>query len=1049
MRIEWLKMQGFGSYAKYQELNFTHALQLEQMFIISGKTGAGKTMIFDAIHYALYGQASGADRNERTLCSDFIDSGIKPYVELTFSIHNQFYTVFRSLPYKKPKVRGEGMVTESTKASLKMPDGTIYTKISEVNQEIEQILGLNAQQFKQLIMIPQGEFKKLLLATNQERVQIFRKIFGTACYEFIQDYCKEEALCLKQKIKAKQMERLNQIRQFHFQNTDAQIDQLMQAEEPNFTILFRHFATELQSSEKKIQELIKQIAEKNRELAIYNQKYSVVKQNQERFRQLDDYKKRLEELQAEELIWQKKKAEYQLAKRARKVYPFYQSAQEKKQIVQKQQQQLDKASACLLDFQKQLQKRQNLLRQAEKNQKMAIIYQSEKENVQRLKKKRQMLEAKQDQIQADQQLLDRLEQNIYMQTEKIRQETEKLHKQENWMKEVQQTKENLFVLQHAIMTEEKNFQQQVVLKDKLDIYNQKKLLHNKKQIRLAEVEQAYLLHKHFYEDLQMQYEKNLAGILAKQLVDHSPCPVCGATNHPNPAKIVGAKTDKVEINQAKAACEHHYQKWQQELSTLKSLYAEIQVWKEEIQILQEKMGDELTGNVFLDCSDFYNRYEQSEEVLQKLYAKQKQLQIALEAKPDLENEIKNQQVQIDELQISLTHIKDEQSAVQDRLTAANALCQAWLAEDERLCMSFQALEREEAILQEKLYQIRNNYEQVQNDFIALKGQYEKQKGIVESLRTQFIQAKQKADMQQKNYEEVRKREQFSDTVMLLAAYRTDAEFEQDEQAIFQYEKQLETITSLYQELKEQLITVQREEDVSAIERVLREAEEKLNELSECQNKQYARYKQNELIIKTARSITEEIQKEEAAYGSLAYLSQILNGKNRQNLSFERYVLRSYFEQIIHAANHRLKKMTQGRFWLKRKLEMDDKRKSQGLDLAVLDMYTGKLRDVSTLSGGESFKAALAMALGLSDVVQSFSGGMQMDMIFIDEGFGSLDEEALEMAIECLQELQAEGRIVGIISHVEALKSRIPVRLEVVQDVTGSHAKFVCSSCSDF
>ena len=289
MKIETLIMQGFGSYASLQKLNFLEQLASNQMFVISGKTGAGKTMIFDAIHFALYGEASGADRSEKMLRSDFIAPGIKPFVELTFSIRNESYTISRTLAYEKEKSRGEGFTLEGPKANLKMPDGTIFTKVSDVNREIEQILGLNAQQFKQLVMIPQGEFKKLLLAKNQERTQIFQKIFEISLYESIQNKCKEEANALYEKIVQKQKERLTQLQQFQFEKMDDETIALMQMEQLNLGILFGKCADEIQIMQEKLEVLQRKIEKNDASFAQLNQRYSVAKSNDERFLELESY----------------------------------------------------------------------------------------------------------------------------------------------------------------------------------------------------------------------------------------------------------------------------------------------------------------------------------------------------------------------------------------------------------------------------------------------------------------------------------------------------------------------------------------------------------------------------------------------------------------------------------------------------------------------------------------------------------------------------------------------------------------------------------------
>ncbi|MCJ7690159.1 MAG: SMC family ATPase, partial [Clostridiaceae bacterium] len=204
---------------------------------------------------------------------------------------------------------------------------------------------------------------------------------------------------------------------------------------------------------------------------------------------------------------------------------------------------------------------------------------------------------------------------------------------------------------------------------------------------------------------------------------------------------------------------------------------------------------------------------------------------------------------------------------------------------------------------------------------------------------------------------------------------------------------------------------------------------------------FARIRNNSLMLEDCEEYSKKIEIDEKKYEIVGKLSNIINGDNSKKISFERYVLAAYFEDIIMAANIRFNKMTSGRFELLRKQEIGDKRKGQGLELEVFDNYTGKARDVKTLSGGEGFKASLSMALGLADVVQAYAGGIQLDTMFIDEGFGTLDPESLDNAIECLMDLQKDSRLVGIISHVPELKERIDARLEVSSTSKGSMAEF--------
>lgn len=1037
MKIEMLTMQGFGSYASLQKLDFKKQLASNQMFVISGKTGAGKTMIFDAIHFALYGEASGADRPERTLRSDFIAPGVKPFVELTFSVRNESYTVSRSLAYEKEKTRGTGFTSEGSKVRLQMPDGTIFTKISEVNHEIEQILGFNAQQFKQLVMIPQGEFKKLLLAKNQERTQIFQKIFGTSLYEWVQNTCKEETSALYAQIVQKQNDRYIQLQQFQFEQMDEETKGLMAREQPNLVMLFQRFADEIQIENEKLALLQDKIEKNQAALAQFNQRYSTAKSNYARFSQLQAYEEKQKVLANEKPVWEEKKQQLLRAKRANKVYIYFQVWKDTKEKFTQLSTMKEVEEKNLSQAEENLQQAMNECTAQEKALAHKVILQKKKEQVAKRKenailfeRERKKSEVYQEEIAQLQQIFDNQQDEIY----KLEEELQILAKQMAYMQEV---KERLADLKVKKLETKKVFEWEMALKEKVGQYANKKTLHEKGQQNAKLVEQSYLEKKQKHDALQLQYEKNIAGILATSIKKGDCCPVCGSTEHPNLAKPEGDMIEKKAVDDAKVHYEQSYQEWQEALQVLRLLFSEMNHLEDEMLLLCEKLHITFDGNI---TDTIEKRYLQSKQQLSMYEDEEKEsIQILLQ-ETELGTQHENHRQQLNAVKQRQQEIIQEQAARKGELKSVEAFCNELYEKYPNICTPIAQLEAEEASIQLEIEQLDKNYANVQKNYIALKGAFEKQTGICENLEKQIHELQQEIKQSEIIYLDIRKREGFTDEETFLFAYLSDIAFEQLEQSIQQFEKEWETISTLYTALKEELKDVQLE-SLESIEQEIEKVTQIQQVYHQEQKKLYAMCQQNTAILQTCEKITKEIEKEEKAYGKIAQLSQVLNGKNAQNLSFERYVLGAYFEQIIDAANLRLQKMTQKRFELQRKLEIGDRRKSQGLDLAVFDSYTGKLRDVSTLSGGESFKAALAMALGLADVVQASSGGIQMDTIFIDEGFGSLDAEALETAIECLYDLQNEGRIVGMISHIEELKRHMPIRLEVIQNVDGSHARF--------
>lgn len=1038
MKIEQLKLQGFGSYATLQELNFCEALRFDHMFVISGKTGAGKTMIFDAIHYALYGQASGTDRQEKTLKSDFIAPGVCPFVELTFSLRGEKYTIYRSLQYEKKKTRGEGFTIENPKVRLNLPDGNVLTKVSEVNEEIVQILGFQAQQFKQLLMIPQGEFKKLLLAKSDERTKIFQKIFGTYVYEALQTRAKEEAAKRQKNVADKQIERLNLVHTFELMEDDEQLFTVLQSENPNLEKVIEIFRAELVKEQSQLERMKYAHAEQQKELAMLNQRFNQAKTVEELLEKKKTYQAQQIELEQQKMYEVEKKVELASAKRAQMVSPFYMRKVEALDAHIQVMKQLETEKQLLQDLEAKFAYVQEALEKAKESLQQKPELQKKKEEITQLKS----IVVQYEEAKHKREILHKERTRCRVQVERL---TNQLQEKQEEMKEISealteitQKKDEKSELIFAQMADEKVYEQMTQCLEKLETYLKQEKDFIRQQKKFSDMESAQTEKKRAYEYIQLQYDRNLAGLMARNLCEGEACPVCGSTVHPNPAHYEGEGIEKAEVEVYKQKYEKEQARYQEYILQLENGKTMLSMKGAEIGALLQTL--QLDGNLQEILPKLQEIMKEMEQKL-KLYHEKISLlsqdiakeEAYIKQKEFLEIEKASHQKKIEKA-------KQEGAALQGREKVLEESCLTYEKALMGQIATVQELNQKEAKLVKEMDEMDEQLKGAQEQFSYLNGQVEKQKGIVESLQNQVNALVLKIEEKTKAYEESLLTQDFQTEAQFRHSLKSEDEMVQLQKWLTNYQQAFVQVQTKLDELQSQLKDVHME-SASALEKDIAEKEQKLRTLQTEETNLFHMYKKNKDIQSHFVKITKGIEKEEVAYKEIATLAKVLNGDNPQKMSFERYVLGAYFEQIIDAANLRLKKMTQNRYTLVRKAEVGDKRKAAGLDLQVMDAYTGKLRDVSTLSGGESFKAALAMALGLADVVQAFAGGIQMDTIFIDEGFGSLDAEALDAAIDCLIDLQNEGRVVGVISHVEELKNRMPVRLEVVQKVEGSHAKF--------
>lgn len=921
-----LTMSAFGSYAEKNVIDFTG--QQQGIFLITGDTGAGKTTIFDAITYALYNQTSGGERNGNMMRSQYAQPETETYVELEFLYRGQTYRVRRNPDYKITKTLKNGRIREQKvphSVELTLPDGTVFPeKKNATDAKIIEILGLTADQFSQIVMIAQGDFLKLLYTKSDERKMIFTKLFRTDIYWKIQENLRRKSMEMDERIQENDRA---------FEQEKSRIIPLPENEEIPLDELVERLRERLKDALKEQNLRRANVEELNKKITKYEEINKL-------FVSLEKIKQTGKELEARQVESKERRKQIENARKADKV---------------------------LVAEQQNLRQQQEVEQSAQAIAKMGETLANDQEMFESLKTQQQEAEAKQKREAADiQKKMLALEQSFpsYEALQNARSEEQQAKKV--W-EDLGKTSEESFHKKKdgiAALKEQQKQQEQIVEQTKK----------NWEQTSLSASESA----KH-YEHMYEAFLKEQAGILAENLSAGCPCPVCGSTVHPDPAKLSDHAVTELEVEQAKktrAAAEE-----KRDLA-----YAAFEAEKTEKQKLAQAVEK-----------------EEADFVLAQTIAKQ-------------------QRKEAEQNYVSLQKIAEQ---IREKLVYPS------LAEAKKQYAAMQkALEAAEQEIAKK----RQKVSELAEAMNTLKGQKLAEE---ENQKT----AKKLAVKTEKEYAKLLKKSGFvSEETYHLAILpeRSRSKLEREEK---EYESQCLRQQSEQKLLEKQVSgktytdTTELNEQLKAEKQALKEAEKTYMEL-------HTAYENDGSVLQNCAVYLEKGKKLESEDQVIKSLSKTANGRlsGSAKIDFETYIQRQYFKQIIHEANKRLLTMSNHQFILKLKEEANTGRKTnEGLDLSVYSLVTDSERDVKTLSGGESFLAALAMALGLSDIVERSAGAIHPDMMFIDEGFGSLDAQSRQQAIEVLAELAGDSRMVGIISHVTELKEQIDRQLVVSRTDKGSRA----------
>lgn len=1036
-------MSAFGPYAEQVEIAFDK-LGESGLFLITGDTGAGKTTIFDAICFALFGENSGTTREGSMMRSDFAKADTKTFVNLEFMYKDKRYTVERNPSYERPKLRSEGLTKELANASLICAEGRVVTGVAAVTAEIESILGINKNQFSQIAMIAQGDFLRLLLANNAERSAIFRKVFGTDLYEQFQNALKQQSNQLKTEYDTHMRAIVQTASGTECDENSEDFKTLADLKANNsihdyeaLTALLTAIIETDETQYKKAGDELEMLRKEMEDLLLKIEKARGNNEKLEALQKLDHAIEVLALLEAD--IKSKETIVIEAEKALHNVKP----------VVDRMISADEKVKETLTRIEKLKSEIESKILETEE---LENIFSAEKTKA----PERQNLATEIKRIEEDFPKYEALMQ-VKDQRDQLTLETNSLTLaiEENRVSK-SQLAQNVVILQsenEVLNTADKDLSEAKHLLERENLVKER-LQHleakNAKISALKSQQQAlkttfentnktYLEKLDHYRNLEQLYFSEQAGILAEQLKENEPCQVCGATVHPKPAvKSVDAPT-RTALDAAKLVVESENQKVHQttnEISKITSALDTLQIEFEteamaqfghdKVETLVARLAVEKHQNLAM-IDQLTNQIKSFEAQVEK-FVQNTELMTKLTA-------------EIESLSAKL--LNDEALFNQTNLTLAGLKTQIQTME---ATLKYSTLEEAKQACDYKVTALKTStdrYEKAEKRFNDSKSELEKAQAAKAELEKSKVGEVNAYEDLYQLCQETLKINGFSDLANYKSKLMRENEIKDLGQEIDNYYEQLKEKNAEQKRLRQETKDISYQDttiletDMSA----LREKQSKSEALKMVLN---SRITSNSRIQRELIKEKREMERVEANYLIYKNLSETANGDllGKQKLAFERYIQAFYFNRVLTEANKRFSYMTNSRFELIRKETAGDMRSQTGLEIDVLDNYTGKMRSVKSLSGGESFKASLALALGLSDLIQTHAGGVQMDTMFIDEGFGSLDAESLEQAIEVLNALTHSNRLVGIISHVSELRERIDRKILVKKGISGSEIELV-------
>lgn len=921
MRPLRLCMTGFGPYKEKTEIDLA-SLGKGGLYLVTGDTGAGKTYIFDAITYALYGDMSGSGREVRTARSQYADPSDITEVELDFEYQGRTYHVARNPEYTRAKKRGEGTAMEQARASLTLPGGGVIDGSSRVTEEIKNILGIDRAQFRSIAMIAQGEFREVLNSSTDERIKLFRKLFDTEPY----DRLAVELGRMGKEVRDKYEQKIEGLRSAlgaadcgFDEELETRLNELKDDDVPIVEDICGLLEDAIKRGNSKSEENEKAIETAESELKEASNRLALIDQYRENTENLENAKSSIERLDNE--IENTKKA------------------LDDSEIDRIEIEKLNGESALIKGNMDSYDKLDEIIRELEE------IDNALDDKTDRLEK-----------AESDKKQADSLYSDLLKESEELRYAGEKLAKLKN---DIERANNRTSILETLLS----------------DIDRVKAL---EEDLRKEQGELEPLLERSTavnikLTDMRNAYLREQAGILASGMNEGEPCPVCGSTHHPEPAEISEGAPTAAEIEDKEKEAEEAQRKANEKSNHANKIKGNLNAssFSAKETALRETGTDDLDKAA--DIAEMDKIALNAD--LKRFKSEKTELEIQSRRSDEIEDELKKAKKELDDLIKEISDLNKELAGLNASADGAKQ----------------RKADTKKFLLFDSKSEAEDRVREIENEIVSRNEAIKKRS----DAHNKAVSAKKANDAK---IEELTK---------IVEGFTPDDEENARE-------------AGYVAEQKKKILGEQK----ILLAYCLKSCKSSLDSIREIEKDLAKIRKEHEIVDALART----------ASGSLT-------GKDR--ISLETYVQTYYFDRVIKRANRRLIMISGGRYEFARSSESRDKRSHYGLDLEVVDHYGGSHRPVSTLSGGESFIASLSLALGLSDEVQASAGGIRLDTMFVDEGFGSLDSETLELAIRTLTELSGEDLLVGIISHVDALRARIDKQIVVTKDrAYGSHVKVI-------
>lgn len=1007
-----LSMQAFGPFAAEETIDFSQ-LGRSPLFLINGPTGAGKSSILDAICFALYGQTTGEERSGTQMRCDQAADTLLTEVTLDFYLRKECYRVRRVPQQERPKTRGDGTTTQNAEAQLwrltaegKENECLVARSVNDATAQVQALLGLDASQFRQVMVLPQGKFRELLLAESKEREKILSQLFQTHIFQRIEEQLRTQSNQIERAVKDHQ-HRVQGILDASDSESEAALIETLE------TLAPEHQAAERALTIAKQQREQAQAAERQGQecQALFDHRAVLDAEKNQLLHQQPEIERAQQRLNAHEQT-----------QALAEVFHRVQTAQQTAQATQEEHVQ---AQAAVETKQAGHKHAQHALQQAQSR------YQKLPEQREQAGRLQQALE----QFQA----LNRVEKELHQAQHAWQGLHQQLRKQTQQRDTIAEQGEASAAKLKVEQVERNNLAGcGEVLKSLQALHAQRQTLAGLESQRAALAEQLAQAardvesHQQAVErckrqatEQEMHWHQGQAALLAARLETHQPCPVCGSREHPAPAIQEQSPVTQADVKRARTAYEQAHQALVQTQQLQQRLAQRLSHNDEQGEYLCHTLGEwgaKPLSALDAACQESQRHVERYQALTQELAAQERTLEQQRSEWKTLDTQIKSQQPLLE--------------AAQKRCHQLEAQCEQLRRALPESHGSLEALQAELERVQNNIQQGEAAWQSAQEDAQHAQTALARAETTLSDITQRAAAATQALSAAQNEWR----------LALDGSAFENDADFIQARLEVSERQALIEAVTHFKQALAKldgQLEASQARlegltpPDLTALAEQVASAQAHEQVCDQTYQRLVARIAQltaTQQKLKAAHAAEAELEAEYRLWGTL---SEIANGRTGHRISLQRFVLGVLLDDVLIQASERLVRMSRGRYQLVRREDPSKGNKASGLELDVADTYTGKNRPVATLSGGESFMAALALALGLSDVVQAYAGGIQLDTLFIDEGFGSLDQDALDQAIAMLSELQMGGRMIGIISHVSELKEQMPVRIEVRASRQGS------------